>query len=152
MLETGNYLTSEPEILRSKPGACQAGICPSPERTVLARVGFAILVVFSVMFFVSFSNPAYAHGMHGTNAAQMSELYVEVAVPVTDAIMEKASDDTVGECGANCCSMSGCGYVPHKLPQLFSPKTLNGAGYVFNYLPWVENPLDTLQRPPRSIF
>lgn len=118
---------------------------------MLARAAFAILVVFSVMFFVSFSDAAYAHGMHGTTAAQLSELSVEVPASDNDAAMEEDSDQAVGGCGPNCCSMSGCGYAPHKSPQLFSPKNLNGGVYVFNYLPWVENPLDTLQRPPRSL-
>lgn len=118
---------------------------------MIARADFAILFVLTLMFFGSFSNSSYAHGVHGTNAVQLSELSVEAAVPGTEAIMEKASDNAVSGCETNCCSMSGCGYAPHKLPQLFSPITLNSVGYVFNYLPWVENPLDTLQRPPRSL-
>ena len=144
-------MTSRPEIFCIKPLAGLIGICASPERSNFARAVFAFLVVFSILFFGSFSNPANAHGMHGNNAVQMSELSVEVAVPDTGVLVEKTSDNAVGECGSNCCSMSGCGYAPHKLPQLFSPKTLNGAGYVFNYLPWVENALDTLQRPPRLL-
>ena len=150
LLETGRYLTSRPEIFCTNPLAGLIGICASPERSTFARAAFAFLVVFLVLFFSSFSNLANAHGMHGNNAAQMFELSVDVAVPDTDVLVEKASDNAVGECGSNCCSMSGCGYVPHKLPHLFSPITLNSVGYVFSYLPWVVNPLDTLQRPPRS--
>jgi hypothetical protein len=144
-------LTSETDIFGSNPRAGQAVTCASSEWFGLARVTFAFLVVFTVLFFSPFSSPAHAHGMHGTKAAQLSELTVKAAVPDTDTTKEKVSDDADGECGSNCCSMSGCGYAPHRLPQLFAPITINSVGHVFNYLPWVENPLDTLQRPPRSL-
>lgn len=147
----GALLNSGPENLANNmPSECQY----SGDLSKYVSAARPIVVIFFTlvaMFFISFPSSAQAHGIHSTGVQLSSASSVDVAVQGYDLNNEKATDLAKGRCGTGCCSMSGCDYVPFKLPVLVFPKNSSSVGYFFNYLPWARNPLDSLRRPPRSL-
>ena len=114
------------------------------------RLASILLIALSALFIGAFADRAQAHGMHPKS---MSQPIVLTNITNTSDIVESIdnfADVAVKGCDINCCSMSGCGYVPQRLEEVFLLKILASLRQVFNILPWVKNQLDSLQRPPRA--
>lgn len=114
------------------------------------RLASIIFITLSALFFGAFADRAQAHGMHPIIVSQPNVLTNNTNAPDIVESIDNIADVAVNGCGSNCCSMSGCGYVPQLLVEVFLPKISASLRQVFNILPWVKNPLDSLQRPPRA--
>jgi hypothetical protein len=109
-----------------------------------------LLITLSALFFGAFPDSAQAHGMHPNSVSQKTALTISIEDPDIVKSIDSVQDVAVKGCGLNCCSVSGCGYVPLRLEELFLPKISTSVRQIFNILPWVKNPLDSLLRPPRA--
>ena len=123
-----------------------------PTRVIRAvlRLVSVLLISFSALFFGAFADTAQAHGMHPTSESQSTALTNSVDAANIAASIGNVSDVVVKGCGINCCSMTGCGYVPQHLEEAFLPTISVNKSRVFTILPWIKNPLDSLHRPPRA--
>jgi hypothetical protein len=123
---------------------------PSRVSLVILRLVSVLLISFSALFFGAFTVSAQAHGMHASSVSEPTTLTNSTDASDIVASINNAADVVVKGCGINCCSMTGCGYVPQRLEEVFLPEISVSMRPVFSTLPWVKNPLDSLQRPPRA--
>lgn len=136
-----------------KRAICEKNLSGSqrPSRLGLGtlRLISVLLISFLALFFGAFAGDAQAHGMHPNSVSQPTALASSFDASDIFTSIANVADVDVKGCGLNCCSMAGCGFAPQRLEDVFLPTISVSMRQVFNVLPWVNNPLDSLQRPPR---
>lgn len=142
-------------ILRTKPLgsiAANLGKAEGPLQVCFDCIRYvAVLsIVLTALFLGSFSGSAQAHGLHPANLAQSTERSATADASIFEDSLERGTDYSVSICGANCCSMSGCGYVGQIVAEFGFPAISIGKRHSLKTLPWVRNPLGSLKRPPRA--
>lgn len=142
-------------ILRTKPLRSKAANlhkAHGPLQVYFACIRYvAVLsIVLAALFLVSFSGSAQAHGLHSANLSQSIERSSTADASIFEDSLERDTDDSGSICGANCCSMSGCGYVGQIVAEFRFPAISNSKRHSLKTLPWVRNALGSLKRPPRA--
>lgn len=139
-------------------------VAPVLSRTKFAvlRAAMVLLISCAAVFFGAFAGSAQAHEMHQARQTQLvgvsqqtfavnkGHVIARGDVATRGDSVQNAAETNMKACGLNCCSMSGCGYGAQRVAALFYPDFPADARKLLSALPWVKNPLDFLQRPPRA--